>query len=443
MKMVVCGLLLAVAPLAMAQGGVDRSTAYYHFSLGQQARLSGRLDEALEHYRKAIASDPRSAALRTEMARLLREAGQSDAGARRGARGGAARPRRRGRPGVPGGAAAPRGRARRRRLVRAGGGDGARGRAAPAPGRRDRHARAGRSSTARRASPRTRPGCWEKQVEADPRDVDALLQLGLHYFAQGKSDLAQATLQKALEVEPTSPPVILALAEIYEEAEQTEQAVLHYRKALELEPGNIRVRLKLGDLLLRARRPEEALAEAEAVLAADAREPFRARPQGPRPARPAALRRGAGGRRAAARGGSERPGQRLPEGHDRGGAPRLRGGRGRARAPAGAAAPARERREGRARRPDAAHPPGRRLPAARPPSRTPPRRSGGPRTSGGEPDAALLAHHVEALILAKDLERALTEVARRPQEVPGRARTWSRSRPTCSRTAATTRAPSR
>ena len=77
MKMVVCCLLLSIAPLAMAEGGVDRATAYYEFSLGQQARLSGRLDEALEHYRKAIASDPRSAALRTELARLLREAGQN------------------------------------------------------------------------------------------------------------------------------------------------------------------------------------------------------------------------------------------------------------------------------------------------------------------------------------------------------------------------------
>ena len=60
-------LLLATSP-AMAADRTDRSAAYYEFSLGQQARLAGRLEEALEHYRKAQQADPGSSELHVEMA---------------------------------------------------------------------------------------------------------------------------------------------------------------------------------------------------------------------------------------------------------------------------------------------------------------------------------------------------------------------------------------
>src|SRR6266542_3354995 len=52
----------------------DRSEAYYHFSLGLQARFSGETQTSLEEYRKAQKLDPGSAAIRVETARLLREA---------------------------------------------------------------------------------------------------------------------------------------------------------------------------------------------------------------------------------------------------------------------------------------------------------------------------------------------------------------------------------
>ena len=50
--------------------------------------------------------------------------------------------------------------------------------------------------------------------------------------------------------------------------------MLHFRKALEIEPDNLRVRLALGEVLQQSKRPEEALAEAEAVLQADASNRF-------------------------------------------------------------------------------------------------------------------------------------------------------------------------
>src|SRR5262249_51374823 len=50
----------------------------YHFSLGQQARLSGDVTEALQEYRKAQKLDPSAGEVRAEIARLLQEAGRLD-----------------------------------------------------------------------------------------------------------------------------------------------------------------------------------------------------------------------------------------------------------------------------------------------------------------------------------------------------------------------------
>src|SRR6185503_7650801 len=66
-------LLLAASP-ARAEVG----SAYYHFSLAQQARLAGHYDEALTELRRAQKLDPRSGEVRAEAARLLREAGRSE-----------------------------------------------------------------------------------------------------------------------------------------------------------------------------------------------------------------------------------------------------------------------------------------------------------------------------------------------------------------------------
>src|SRR5687767_15925671 len=70
-------LAAALAAPASATSAADRARAYYHFSLGQQSRLAGEVDEALEEYRKAVAIDPASGELRSELARMLRESGRA------------------------------------------------------------------------------------------------------------------------------------------------------------------------------------------------------------------------------------------------------------------------------------------------------------------------------------------------------------------------------
>ena len=55
----------------------DRAAAYLHYSLAQQARLAGDMDEALAEYRKAQRLDPQSGEIRADVARLLQQTGHA------------------------------------------------------------------------------------------------------------------------------------------------------------------------------------------------------------------------------------------------------------------------------------------------------------------------------------------------------------------------------
>src|SRR6185436_12418479 len=56
----------------------DRPGAYYHFSLGEQARLQGDNDTALSELRRALKLDPKAADIRAELAKQLRDMGKID-----------------------------------------------------------------------------------------------------------------------------------------------------------------------------------------------------------------------------------------------------------------------------------------------------------------------------------------------------------------------------
>jgi len=261
-------ILALVTAAEVPPPAVDRAQAYYHFSLAQQSRLAGEVEEALGEYRKALRVDPGSGALHTELARMLRESGRAAEA-----------------------------------LVEA----EAAVRIDPADA--DGHLVLGqvlqshaegeggeaalkKAAAAYEQALRLRPGdvltvltlahvygqlqqhdeaarMWERYLEFDPGSFDGYIQLGVHQLARGDSAAAAAALQKALKVQPDSARAHHALGEIYARARETDQAILHYRKALELEPRNVSVRVTLGDLLFRARRFPEALAEADAILAAD------------------------------------------------------------------------------------------------------------------------------------------------------------------------------
>jgi len=252
----------------------DRSEAYYHFSLGLQARFSGETQTSLEEYRKAQKLDPGSAAIRVETARLLREAGKVDealAEAREAVRL------------DKDNAEAHLALAQLYELHAAGsGGEGALRKSAAEleevirlqPTDRDSLVSLARIYGQQLQDHKEAARIWQLYVGVDPGSFEAHIQAGTHLLAAGQPEKAAAALKDALELQPGSVRVYQILGDIYAQAEQTDQAVLHYRKALEIEPNNVRVRLGLTETLYRARRYKESLAEAQTVLGSDARNRF-------------------------------------------------------------------------------------------------------------------------------------------------------------------------
>ena len=264
-------LIAAAAPTAPVRPGAAaaaRAEAYYHFSLGQQSRLSGELTDALEEYRKAVRVDPSSSALRTELARMLREAGQGEeaiteaqAAVRLDAKDAEAQlvlaqalhaqaESGGGRPLLEKAAVAYAAAVALRPTDAP-----AIATLAQVYGQLDRPADAAKQ--------------WRSYVELDSDSFDAQIQLGSALLAAGDAPGAAAALEQAVRLHPRAARAYQALGDTYAKAEQPEQAILNYRKALEIEPRNLAIRVMLGDVLLSARRYKEALAEADAILAGD------------------------------------------------------------------------------------------------------------------------------------------------------------------------------
>ncbi len=269
----------------------DRAEAYYHFSLGLQARFSGDAQTSLEEYRKAARLDSGSAAIRVEMARLLREERKFDEAVA------AAQEAVRLDPDLadahlilaqlfqlrsestPGDEGLKRAAAEYEQVVRLHPGDlNTLQTLAILYGQLREHKDAAR--------------VWQLYLALDPGSFEALLQLGSHQLAAGEPERAAASLKQALELQPDSARVYQLLGEIYAQAKQTDQAILHYRKALELDPDNVRVQLALGDDPV----PVPAVPGGAGRRGVDPRdrrqEPLRPRPDGADPPRPARVRRG-------------------------------------------------------------------------------------------------------------------------------------------------------
>jgi tetratricopeptide (TPR) repeat protein len=248
----------------------DRGQAYYHFSLGLQARLLGDTDAALAEYRKAGKLDPASAVIRVETARLLRDSARFEEALLEAKQAVALEPdlaeahlvlgqlHQSQSDGSAGDEAVKLAAAEFEEVVRLQPND-----------LMTLQSLAGLYAQLQQPADAVR--AWERYIALDPGSFDAHVQLGAQLLSAGESDRAAVALQKAVELQPSSARAYAVLGEIYARAQQVDQAILNYRKALELDPGGIRIRLSLGETLLRAKRPQEALAEAKAVLEGDAR----------------------------------------------------------------------------------------------------------------------------------------------------------------------------
>jgi tetratricopeptide (TPR) repeat protein len=244
-----------------------RSAAYYHYSLAQQARMAGRFDEALDEYRKAQKEDPGSGAIRAETARLLREAGRLQdalAEAREGTRVDpksaqahlilaqlylaqaeseqAEEPLRQAAAGYEKALELDPEAQTLREL-------------AAIYSQLNEHAKAAK--------------LWQRYVdEFDADSFEAYLQLGAHHLALNDAEAAAQALKKAVEIEPSA-RAYQSLGDVFRAVQKGEESIKYYRQSLELEPRNVQVRLKLADVLYRERKFDDTVAESNAVLAAD------------------------------------------------------------------------------------------------------------------------------------------------------------------------------
>jgi len=247
----------------------SRGEAYYHYSLGLQARFRGDSDAALSEYREAQKLDPTSAPIRVETARLFREMGRLDEAMAEAKEATSL---------DPDNADAHLALAQLYQIQAVGAGAEAAIRSAaseyedvvrlrPSDGQSllnlaniygsqlNDHVGAARA--------------WGMYLELDPGNFEAYVQRGTHLLLSGREEEAASALRAALELEPDSARAYQMLGEILARSDRSEEAIASYRKALELEPDNIRVRLALGEALQRSGDQEGALQQAEVVLAAD------------------------------------------------------------------------------------------------------------------------------------------------------------------------------
>jgi protein O-GlcNAc transferase len=112
------------------------------------------------------------------------------------------------------------------------------------------HLQAGRLAEAERA--------YRDILRQDPRNVEALLNLGILAASVGHFQPALDLMNRANALRPDFPPILMNLAQVYGRAGQAPLAIAAYRRVTEIQPGFGNALECLGDLLLKEKKPAEA-----------------------------------------------------------------------------------------------------------------------------------------------------------------------------------------
>jgi tetratricopeptide (TPR) repeat protein len=108
-----------------------------------------------------------------------------------------------------------------------------------------------------------RPADAERVVNANlrrnPKDVDALLLRSRFYLQTGKTDAAQADLNKAIGYRNESPEAHYLLARVYGIKRDVDQERQEFSVATHRDPRYIPARVALAQLLMRTNQPQSAL----------------------------------------------------------------------------------------------------------------------------------------------------------------------------------------
>jgi len=106
---------------------------------------------------------------------------------------------------------------------------------------------------------------YEKALELDPRDVNALIAFARFQDRQGNGDEALQLYQQAHALAPTNTTVLNDLGLFYARRGNTDASLEMLQQAVRLDPRNVRYRNNLAAALIESRRVAEAIDVLRAV----------------------------------------------------------------------------------------------------------------------------------------------------------------------------------
>lgn len=112
-------------------------------------------------------------------------------------------------------------------------------------------------------------GAWRRLAEADPRNVDALIEVATLSVDAGDTDGAVKALEGAIALDPEDSRSLQMLGEIQQKAGRVEEALAKYQAAAKLDPSDLVTRLKIGEILLERKDARAALAQADEIVKVD------------------------------------------------------------------------------------------------------------------------------------------------------------------------------
>jgi tetratricopeptide (TPR) repeat protein len=105
---------------------------------------------------------------------------------------------------------------------------------------------------------RTAEKQYQRILANDPRNLDALSNLGVVYFRRGKIRSAESTLKKALAIAPNDDFVLTTLGIVHYRQSKFDDALKELRKAIEINPNSATAHNYLGITASQKGRQREA-----------------------------------------------------------------------------------------------------------------------------------------------------------------------------------------
>ncbi|HQZ16399.1 MAG TPA: tetratricopeptide repeat protein [Vicinamibacteria bacterium] len=115
---------------------------------------------------------------------------------------------------------------------------------------------------------------WKRLSIADPRNIDAFMQVANLSINAGDTKGAVEALETAAAADPQNARVLQVLGDIQREGGKTEEALKRYEAAAKLDPRDLITRLKIGEILIDSHRGTDALEIAGEMLKEDASNRF-------------------------------------------------------------------------------------------------------------------------------------------------------------------------